>query len=390
MISFLRNLGKKIATDPHYASRIVIIGVVIIGLLAFTLDFGPRIVPQYFQSRLLQPLVVEDVETLAKQLTTNEFAEEVSECYNNRIGDGNAELFLRNFEKSFAGILPGAGNLLIESPAIVVDRKKKLIFEVMKKYAKLKFCIEPEPFKPIYFSKYTNLISELEVFMQARTMEIESTPRFTEKQNILISTFTEEYGLVERDLIYTQKHVVEIIDYAIESAIELDRQTNLRLNNLSQKTQSQTLYETYKLLMQNNYLTSVLTHMDAERNTVLSSSYIGSPVIIAERIEPIDNEKKEIFKENDELKNNVSTDTNNFTPVLSYGVLNLVPAPDNNRLKKEFALYVLAREGLDILQPVQTIDGSELKALTSNAYQPSSDIAQKCNSIDSGSECFKY
>ena len=153
----------------------------------------------------------------------------------------------------WVNVLPGAGNLLLENPSTVNDRREKLIFEVMKNYAELKFCIPSDQFKVIYLADYRNVLGDLNFFFQVHLYEKKPTENPIDEINpVFINTVAEEYILVEKDLMSTQKYVEDIIDRAIESAIELDRWTEQRLNNLTAKTNNKLTLGSNELIKKGN------------------------------------------------------------------------------------------------------------------------------------------
>ncbi|MBU1089627.1 hypothetical protein KKF38_02440 [Patescibacteria group bacterium] len=251
-----QNFIDRMANNPAEASRAVFASLLIIGICSLSLDLGQRITPESFEARLLNPLDRATLETAQDLDDANNDPEEklklIDACKTAR-ADNDYGTFLDNFENSFAGILPGAGNLLLEHPSTVSDRREKLIFEVMKNYAELKFCIPSDQFKVIYLADYRNVFGELNFFFQVFLYEEDSSEYpIDEISDVFIDTAMREYILVEKDLISTQKYVTEVIDRAIESAIELDQQTQNKLASIVNKTTNKLIITTNSAIKRNS------------------------------------------------------------------------------------------------------------------------------------------
>jgi hypothetical protein len=362
VINFLQN----IATNPMVASRAVFRSLMIVGIIALVLDFGPRMMPQYFEARLVNPLdktTWEKARTdFATQQTNIKSMKNARDCIANRIGGENSgyEKFLNDFEVSFAGVLPGAGNLLLEHPSTVNDRKEKLIFSAMQNYANKKFCIEPDQFKLVYLAEYKNVLGKLNVYFQARLYEKDPKKNPINKQNeIFINTFSEEFIFVEKDLISTQKYITNIIDRAIESAIRLDNQTQIRVANMTKQTNNvllQTLVQQGNENLEiSNSAASILEAMqkqDASENSYggTTAKYKVEVYSGATKTPNIPAGSSEISKYENKIKSKVS-----------FGLLSLLEPSQRedffaNHYAIEMSFYLAAKYSFDPL----TLNGNAL------------------------------
>lgn len=164
--------------------------------------------------------------------------------------------FLQDFEDSFAGVLPGIGRVLLENPNLVTDRRERFIFEIMRFYANLKFCVAADNFTKIY-QNYGAVIGELGIFTQIRALEtatetLAPQPRISQPNPYPSLNAALETLQIIKDLESTEKYITETLDRAIASAIELDRQTDLRLVNLSTQTTNQLIATTNGLITLGN------------------------------------------------------------------------------------------------------------------------------------------
>lgn len=366
------NFFRRLTNDPARASRTVFSSLIIVGILALTLDMGPRIVPQYFGARAVNPLnsiVIAEAQKAFKENNKNfELAVTTCRSYIEQVG---YKTFLEDFEGKFAGVLPGVGKLLLEHPATVSSRREELIFETMKKYAQMKFCIPGNQFEIIYLADYKNSLGKLNFYFQAKECKEreKEDPDFTcgqKQEDIFFNTITKEFSLVERDLVSTQRYVTDVIDRAIESAIELDRQTQSRISNLEKQT---TNYLLDTIVAQNNenietnssaaFLLEAIRDQDADEYPTggTSTSKTGPKA----------------YKLANSLKPNVPSgkDGVNGTaskPKISFGLLSLLdPAQRENFLAShysaEMSFYLAGKYSFDPMTPDEN-------ALTSTSITP--------------------
>ncbi len=356
-----KNFLHRIASNPAHSSRAVFTSLMIVSMCALTLDIGPRVTPQYFGARLIEPHTLKAIEAIRKADKINQQTKfdkdektelSILETCKDFRENKYSENILNDFETSFAGILPGAGNLLLEHPSTVNNRKEALIFEVMKNYVEKKFCIPQNQFEAIYFSKYKNTIGKLNYFIQVRAVEkFPKKYKITKNNDIFLGFATEEYVLVERDLVSTQKYVEAIVNRAIESAIELDQQTQTRVANLGKQTTNHLLNT---IIKQDNEIINVNTSaavlLEAIRNQDASENLWG--MTIKQYMDP----KAEIGKNWDPGLPSGSSLLSGKKPLVSFGLLNLVNSQTRsyflaNYYSTEMAFYLAARYSFDPLAP---------------------------------------
>jgi hypothetical protein len=403
------NFFHRIANSPAEASRAVFSSLLIVSMVALTLDMGPRIAPQYFGARLLDPL---DRATFVTAQEMSKQARETSVrkartqgCVDAR-GNNHYGAFLEKFEDSFAGILPGVGNLLLEHPAMVSNRKEKLVFEVMKNYAGLKFCIPPDQFKVVYLADYKNSLGRLNLFFQARLCEKaegeedeDEKCNFNQKNNVFIDIVTQEYALVEKDLVSTHKYVEDVIDRAIESAIALDRWTEQRLNNLTAKTNNKLTIGTNELTRIGNDIANENVKVNSANSIILAeinkNTASVQPVPVNLGGAGVPDERGYGSDYSGQTHNSVvhvpssggvNTGKTSAATKFSFGVLNLVDAATRDsflagKLGEGLALYTAAYNNIDPFVPGSSIDSVAL---------PLGEIAlHLCKSVDpAGTDCY--
>lgn len=410
MLSRLKDLAHRIATDPARAGQAVLACILTVGVVALTLDIAPRILPRQLKSDVLDPLDPSYWDELTEyQETSRELdeAEPLKEnCASARSGKSYDTLLTR-FEDSFAGVLPGGGNLLNEHASTVSKRRERLIFEVMKNYAKTKFCIQAgesdesvNEFKSVYQTEYSSLLGKLDLFLQVRLYEKDSTHYPLGKDNPVPRGMPiVEYELVKKDLQTTQVYVADIIDRAIESAIALDGWTEQRIGNLTART-------TNKLSLGNNELTHVANKIRNENIT--ANSYNSR--LLQEINKNLANTQpwpvglggagvNDYRKYGTEYQGSThssqvyvpgSADIDNkkagIAGNVTFGLLNLVdPATRSgflqNRFARALAMYVGATANVDPFAP-----GGQIK---SGPVLSENTIAHGlCQSIDSGKDCY--
>ena len=401
----VENFICRIISNPTDASRTVLASLLIVGMVAFTLDLSQQIVPEFFSARLLDPLDQKTwkkaKEDFHKKQVSEEQLKETEKCISDRLGeDSNYNKFLNKFENSFAGILPGAGNLLLEHPATVNNQKEKLIFEVMKNYSELKFCIPSDQFKLIYLAEYKNILGNLNVYFQVRLNEKDPSKYLSNEINpVFIGVVTQEFALVEKDLISTQKYVTDIVDRAIESAIELDRWTEQRLNNLTVKTNNKLTLGSNELIKTGNDIAnenvktnSANSFLLEQINKVLASIQpypvtLGGAGVPSDRSFGIKYEgtiiESEVYIPNSDEINQKKDEASIRT---TFGLLNLIDKKTRedfltNRFGKDLVLYVAALNHIDPFVPGGSIDAT--------AISPSSIASHLCSSIEiEGATCY--
>jgi hypothetical protein len=378
-------------------------------MFALTLDLGPRMTPDYFGARLLDPLdkaTLQTAKDAKKALASNAKNQTATKttCATAR-ADGDYETLLENFEASFTGILPGAGNLLLEHPSMVNNRREKLIFEVMKKYANLKFCIPEDQFKLVYLADYKNVIAQLNSLFQVvlyekdqkKTGEDKENLSFDQNNPVFIDTAAGEYMLVEKDLVSTHKYVTEVIDRAIASAVELDRWTEQRLNNLGAKTNNKLTLGSNELIKINNDISNSNVEVNSANSFILENinkdiasiqpfqvklGGAGVPMVRTTGTSKMGSTyPSEVYSPKADI------DTSAAIKQLSFGLLNLV---DKNikaiflsqRAGKDLLLYVAALNHIDPFVPGVLLDPGAMTAISSH----------NCWSIDltgsAASSCF--
>lgn len=244
---------NKITRDPAYASRAALAGILILGIFSLSFNLGSEVIPELFSARISPPIEADLKKAAeAKALADQEIKGLVAKCAISRTAE-NYKTFLGNFETSMSGILPGAGNLLASYPAAISERKEQLTLEVLKKYSNLKFCIPEEGFEALYHGGYFQLVPQTSIYLQVYLNENEEVVGDypLAKINLVdIGTLSSELDLMIKDLLMTKRQVVAIIDSAIESAIELDKQTSDKVTRLATVTTNRLVMTTNTALQQ--------------------------------------------------------------------------------------------------------------------------------------------
>lgn len=236
MFNFFQNFAKEMVTKPEKTSRAVVASILIIGMVALTLNLGETIAPQYFAGntlRIVTPLTTENL-TAQVEKTDAEVDAAVLTCKSNRLTK-QAEVFLKSFEDSFNGILPGAGDLLREHAGMVSGRRDALVLEVMRNYANLKFCIDDSAvFRKIHDQGYSEMLgSDLNVYI--KVLSAEASTNQNNRGRFLTAAMT-DYSSAAEDLAETEDYVKQTIDDAVEAAKDADQQTNDKINSLATQT----------------------------------------------------------------------------------------------------------------------------------------------------------
>jgi hypothetical protein len=384
MILKIKKFVDSLIANPKKINQTILASFSILGIFALTFNSPAKIL----QTRLLTlNQTEEEINTIIYDIKSKKEAKQ--ECLNSR----KKITALKNFEDSFSGILPGAGNLLLEHPAEVTDHKEKLVYDTMEKYAEEKFCIPPAEFKIIYLSEYSSLLGQLSVYLQVREKEKEKESslngaEFDKIETIFITDLVNEYRLAERDLNSTQKYVIEIIENAITSAIFLDQQTEARLNNIIASTGNQMattngafndlLVQLLNNLIEVNSANGVLL----ENLLAVKASVQAQPVgqggagVPSKKNTGSATTVKGISAENSFNQNlaEIKPLLNEMSKNVTYGLLSLVDDDTkNNFLKKrafmELTFYTAARYGKDPLAPgddnnmekIQNVDLSKIR-----------------------------
>lgn len=279
MFEKLKNLvsahADKIIRDPVHASRVILVSVLTLGILSLTLNLSSQIMPEFFSAQQLGvPTDTTKLEELqaVKAAADKVILAQVAKCQEHREAknDGKGEdgqdykKIMARFQKSMSGILPGAGNLILNDPAAVEDRKEQLIVEFMKKYTNFKFCIPEETFEPIYRDGYSSLRQHLNAFLQIRSREDDTTKPDDKVHKIIVTSAMSELSVAERDILETWKYVSDTIDRAIESAIELDKQTGDEVARLTTVTAN-------RLASTTNMAIKILSEVGKEGNMIDAS-----------------------------------------------------------------------------------------------------------------------
>lgn len=400
--NFLRSCIQRLTTDPIWAGKTAFAGILIVGIFSLALEVAPEIMPRLIGARLMEPLTFQDVQDKKNFYEEEDYnknwskkkAAAVKDCYRKGSRDGSATSFLQNFEVSFAGVLPGAGSLILEHPATVQDRKTKLTFEIIKNYAYLKFCIPEEAFQRTYGSEFENdFVAVLDIYTQVRKYEKNKAPKdekFEERLPIFFTRYVEELNFVKKDLRETHAYVVDILDRAIDSAIELDQQTQRRIANLTSQTRNQLLHDSGK--RQNEIIeinTSIADLVQDVRDMTVWFNYFGGPMKISKEDKAYPGEtfnSQLTTKAEAEKAIDLAKSLN-----VSYGLLNFFDKATRsefleNRYATEMVLYYASIYWLDPLAPV-----TEFKNIVALAVENSDPsiaeniaplIAQTCRLAD--------
>lgn len=291
MFSRIKHLVTKkahsLASDPARASRTVLASVLVLGIFSLTLNLGSQIAPALFGayiegsgpgSDFVEASMVshnpldqqsQDDQIEIKSAADQAVIERAQTCFENRQGDNPAhKQLLERFEESFSGILPGAGNLMLEYSADINDRRDQLVREVLKKYANLKFCVPEESFETIHSQNYTTLLGYLNTLSQVR--EHEEDPEeypIDELHGNFIGTLSSEFSFAAKDLVATEQHVTDVIDHAIDFAIKLDQQTGDKVVQLTNQT-------TNRLIATSNTALKTVGKLGVEGNNI-SGAFSG-------------------------------------------------------------------------------------------------------------------
>ncbi|MBU1089533.1 hypothetical protein KKF38_01945, partial [Patescibacteria group bacterium] len=206
-----------------------------------------------------------------------------------------------------------------------------------------------------------------------------------------------EYILVEKDLISTQKYVTEVIDRAIESAIELDRWTEQRLNNLTAKTNNKLTIGSNVLIEVSNDIANENVKVNSANgflleqiNKILASIQpypvsSGGAGVPSERGYGVKYEG-DIYEAETYVPGPDGTEAK-ASILMSFGLLNLIDETNldnflNERFGKDLALYVAALNHIDPFVPGGSINYTTTVDKTTIA-------PHLCSSIDStGQDCY--
>jgi len=399
MFNSLRNRVSDwlegLARNPRQSSRTVFASILVIGMFALTLDLGPRMAPEYFGARLLDPLdkaTLEEVKALKKTLVISAIAQTTAKetCATARV-NADYNTLLNNFEASLAGILPGAGNLLLEHPATVSDRRAKLIFEIMKKYSNLKFCIPEDQFKLVYLADYKNVIGQLNFLFQVTLYEKDGSSLGAQNP-IFFDHAAGEYILVEKDLVSTHKYVTEVIDRAITSAVELDRWTEQRLNNLTAETSNKLTLGSNELIKRGNDIANENVKVNSANSKILAAINLNTASIqpypvnlggagIPDKRESYDDYGGQIYESAVYVPDSstIGSKKTDVASKFSFGILNLIDGTNRDnflagKLGESLALYTAATNNIDPFVPGFVI--------TPTSLDSASIALHLCKSID--------
>ncbi|MCF7846132.1 MAG: hypothetical protein K9L85_02750 [Candidatus Peribacteraceae bacterium] len=274
--NIVSNQADKIIRDPVHASRVVVSSVLILGIFSLTLNLGAQVAPELLgaDSTRAEQVSIPTKKAVAEYQSEADKAvlELADKCMTSR-GKDTPEWkeFMNNFEKSMSGILPGAGNLILNNPGIVSDRKKQLVVEVMKKYSNLKFCIPEETFETLEQENYKKLSQHLGPFFQVRLREDDTSGEYpaNEVHPVFISNFSNELYYAEKDILDTSIFVTDIIDRAIDSAVKLDQQTGDEVALLTSVTSNRLAATTNYALKKVGEVNSDDSNIDASISGIL-------------------------------------------------------------------------------------------------------------------------
>lgn len=439
MLNYLKNFATEVTTNPEKTSRAVVASILIVGMVALTLNLGETLAPQYFAGditasdyntiRIVETPTTKDL-AAADEKTAEETSVAVQTCKSNR-ANNRAKAFLGAFEKSFNGILPGAGDLLREHAGMVSSRRDALVLEVMSRYANLQFCIDNSAFKRVYYTGYSSILgNDLNVYIKVLSAE---QPSGENNSGRFFTAAMTDYSTAADDLTKTEDYVKQTIDNAIESAKAADQQTTATIASLSTQTsnnltdRSMTLAENDKAIA--NMQTQVMGQQSEQLDKIIqllsyqnagdvpegkkkyfeggsapskikwrdgiTSKYFES----TNSVNPNEGETVEVaLPEATGLKDVVDQAKTEITAsadgsLFSYGILNLVD--DFNKMnflalkfKKAVLLYLAAQNNFDPYAPRSGF----LKGAAELSYPDAALISkQLCSSIDKTSaKCFNF
>jgi len=437
MLNYLKNFASEVTTNPEKTNRAVIASILIVGMVALTLNLGETLAPQYFAGQVTDSDTIRIVETpttqnltAADEKTAEEISAAVQTCKSNR-ANNRAKAFLGSFEKSFNGILPGAGDLLREHAGMVSSRRDALVLEVMQRYANLQFCIDNSAFKRIYYTGYASMLGkDLNVYMKVVSAE---EPSGENNNGRFLTNAMSDSKTAADDLTQTENSVKLTIDNAVEAAKAADQQTTATIASLSTQTsnnltdRSMTLAENDKAIA--NMQTQVMGQQSEQLDKIVQ-------LLAYQNAGDIPEAKKKYFeggsapskiKWRDGITSKYFESTNNVNPnegetvevalpestglkdvldqakteitasadgsLFSYGILNLVD--DFNKMnflalnfKKAVLLYLAAQNNFDPYAPRSGF----LKGAAELSYPDAALIDnQLCKSIDKASaKCFNF
>ncbi|MDD3066753.1 MAG: hypothetical protein PHO48_02895 [Candidatus Gracilibacteria bacterium] len=440
MLNYLKNFASEVTTNPEKTNRAVIASILIVGMVALTLNLGETLAPQYFAGQVTDSDTIRIVETpttqnltAADEKTAEEISTAVQTCKSNR-ANNRAKAFLGSFEKSFNGILPGAGDLLREHAGMVSSRRDALVLEVMQRYANLQFCIDNSAFKRIYYTGYASMLgNDLNVYMKVVSAE---EPSGENNSGRFLTNAMSDSKTAADDLTQTENSVKLTIDNAVEAAKAADQQTTATIASLSTQTsnnladRSMTLAQNDKAIANNqtqvqgqqsqqlDKIIQLLAYQNAGPIPESKKAFFGgsdAPDVLKWRdapdgdssdyfeqpndITPDEGETVEIaLPESAGLKDVLDQAKTEITAsadgsLFSYGILNLVD--DFNKMnflalnfKKAVLLYLAAQNNFDPYAPRSGFaKGAEELPYPNDALIQN----QLCNSIDkAGAKCFSF
>ena len=217
--------------NPAEASRTIFAAMLILGLLGLTANFGGIIAAEKLQSRILLATTTAEKAETEKAKPISEIAEQ---CVTTR-ENGDAKELITQFEKSFAGILPGASQFLDKS--VTVARKELLVRETMSRFVEMEYCIPRKNIDELVDNNYENVIDFLTSYEQVFLYEKNPSKYPLDKINRL--QWTEHFGNtgeVEKDLREKEKFLRDTVEAAIDSAFALDQATRWKITSLMNET----------------------------------------------------------------------------------------------------------------------------------------------------------
>ena len=217
--------------NPAEASRTIFAAMLIVGLLGLTSNFGEIIAAEKLQSRIL---LAAETSAAAEKEETIPVLETAQKCANTR-KSGDAAKLIAQFEKSFAGILPGISQFL--NKEVVVTRKELLVRETMGRFAEMKYCIPRENIDGLVDENYDSVIDFLSPYTQVFLNEDDPDANPLDEVNKPFTTdYLKKVANAQTDLRTTEKLLRNKIEAAINSALALDRHTQEQVASLVGKT----------------------------------------------------------------------------------------------------------------------------------------------------------
>lgn len=161
-------------------------------------------------------------------------AAESNEACQKAVTSGVGDQLVTSLERSFAGVLPGAGKLIQAHRKEVNDRSAALTREVLIRYAAARWCAPREVFQNVPTENFGEKVAP---FAAQAIAGQKSAAGDSSGTSLLDVAAKESAGA--QDMANRQREIEAIISSAIEAAIQADNQTSSTIATLAIRTNNQ-------------------------------------------------------------------------------------------------------------------------------------------------------